>query len=179
MKYEYTSESRIDSFWQALDQVARERKYLMFLKGPEIGSTRAFIREIIQNNWTQIFAIDGNEVVGWCDILPYSREGITHVGHLGMGVTLAHRNKKIGTELMDRALTDAFHKGLERIELDVMASNDRAIALYQKFGFQKEGRRRKARFVDGTYEDIITMGLLNEEADQVGGHNSGSCAASA
>jgi RimJ/RimL family protein N-acetyltransferase len=169
MKYEFTSESRVDSFWEALDQVARERRYLMFLEGPEIEGTRTFIRDIVQKKWTQILAIDADRVIGWCDIIPSSHEGITHVGHLGMGVIQAYRSKKIGTELMERALRDAFQKGLQRVELDVMASNQKAIGLYQKFGFQVEGRKRKARFLDGFYEDIITMGLLYEEADQGGG----------
>lgn len=178
MKYEFTSEARIESFWTALDQVARERKYLMFLEGPEIEGTRTFIREIIQRKWTQILAIDGERVIGWCDIVPCSREGTTHVGHLGMGLIQAYRSRKIGTELMDRALRDSFRKGLQRVELDVMASNQKAIGLYQKFGFQIEGTKRKARFLDGSYEDIITMGLLTEESDQSGGRNSGSSAGS-
>jgi RimJ/RimL family protein N-acetyltransferase len=63
---------------------------------------------------------------------------------------------------MGLALRDAFQKGLQRVELDVMASNEKAIALYQKFGFQIEGRKRKARFIDGNYEDTIIMGLLKE-----------------
>jgi RimJ/RimL family protein N-acetyltransferase len=164
MTYEFTSESRIDSFWEALDQVARERKYLIFLEGPDIEGTRNFIRDIVQKKWTQILAIDADRVIGWCDIVPCSHEGTTHVGRLGMGVIEAYRGKKIGTELMGRALRDAFQKGLQRVELDVWASNERAIGLYQKFGFQIEGRKRKARFIDGNYEDTITMGLLEEEA---------------
>ena len=133
MTYEFTSESRIDSFWEALDQVARERKYLIFLEGPDIEGTRNFIRDIVQKKWTQILAIDADRVIGWCDIVPCSHEGTTHVGRLGMGVIEAYRGKKIGTELMARALSDAFQKGLQRVELDVMASNEKAIALYQKF----------------------------------------------
>jgi hypothetical protein len=54
MTYEFTSESRIDSFWEALDQVARERKYLIFLEGPDIEGTRNFIRDIVQKKWTQM-----------------------------------------------------------------------------------------------------------------------------
>lgn len=162
MTYEFTSESRIDSFWEALDQVARERKYLIFLEGPDIEGTRNFIRDIVQKKWTQILAIDADRVIGWCDIVPCSHEGTTHVGRLGMGVISVYRGKKIGTELMGLALSDAFQKGLQRVELDVMASNEKAIALYQKFGFQIEGRKRKSRFIDGNYEDTITMGLLRE-----------------
>lgn len=68
---------------------------------------------------------------------------------------------------MARALEDAFRKGLQPVELEVWASNERAIGLYQKFGFQIEGRKRKARFIGGYYEDIITMELLREEVDLV------------
>lgn len=176
MKYEFTSEDRADSFWGALDQVARERKYLLFLQGPEIDGTRQFIKTIVKKKWTQVLAIEDERVVGWCDIIPQERGGTQHVGHLGMGVTWKFRGNGVGQTLLKMALEDAFSKNLMRIELDVFASNIPAISLYQKFGFQIEGRKRKARFIDSQYDDILVMGLLKPEAEQAVGGNGGQAA---
>ena len=67
---------------------------------------------------------------------------------------------KVGSRLLAATLDDAFRKGLTRIELEVFAANTRAIALYRKFGFVEEGRKRQARYLDGAYEDAILMALL-------------------
>jgi RimJ/RimL family protein N-acetyltransferase len=36
------------------------------------------------------------------------------------------------------------------------------IALYRSLGFAEEGLKRRARFLDGKYEDLLIMALLRE-----------------
>ena len=52
--------------------------------------------------------------------------------------------------------------GLERIELAVFASNARAIALYERLGFVREGYKRRVRKVDGEYDDDVIMALFRD-----------------
>ena len=47
-----------------------------------------------------------------------------------------------------------------RIELYVYARNQAAIHLYEQFGFEIEGRRRRAIYQDGTYVDDLIMARL-------------------
>jgi len=47
-----------------------------------------------------------------------------------------------------------------RIELAVYARNAAAIHLYEKFGFEIEGRRRRAVYQNGEYVDDLIMALL-------------------
>jgi putative acetyltransferase len=62
---------------------------------------------------------------------------------------------------MARAVEWARNSGVvTRIELDVYVENARARHLYEKFGFEVEGRRRRAIFRDGQYHDDLIMGLL-------------------
>ncbi|CAB3713453.1 GNAT family N-acetyltransferase [Paraburkholderia rhynchosiae] len=49
---------------------------------------------------------------------------------------------------------------LRRISLTVLASNTRAIALYEKVGFRTEGLLREAVFKGGKYVDVIPMAIL-------------------
>jgi RimJ/RimL family protein N-acetyltransferase len=58
---------------------------------------------------------------------------------------------------LDHAFGDL---NLNRISLTVLASNARAIALYEKVGFRAEGLLRQAAFKGGRYLDIIPMALL-------------------
>jgi len=150
----------IESFHSCLDSVGRERKYLGFLQAPPLESTREFVQYNIQHNIPQFIAVDGERVVGWCDIRPQRLEGFTHCGILGMGVLDGYRGKGYGTQLMDEALRAAKNYGMERVELEVYASNIPAIRLYEKKGFRHEGVKEKARKLDGVYDDIIMMALF-------------------
>ncbi|MBC7123627.1 MAG: GNAT family N-acetyltransferase, partial [Pseudothermotoga sp.] len=46
----------------------------------------------------------------------------------------------------------------KKIQLEVMANNERAIRLYEKFGFEIEGRKKKAILLDDEYVDLLVMG---------------------
>lgn len=69
-----------------------------------------------------------------------------------------------GTDALRLALRQAFGAmELHRVELHVFAFNQRAIASYEKVGFEWEGARREALSRHGKYHDIIVMGILREE----------------
>ena len=51
--------------------------------------------------------------------------------------------------------------GLEQMELGVYADNERAIHLYQKYGFEQCGIWKNAfKLKDGTYRDEILMSKI-------------------
>jgi len=51
---------------------------------------------------------------------------------------------------------------LKRLELQVWSDNHRAIALYERFGFEREGLLRADAFRDGAYDDTVAMSRLRE-----------------
>ena len=52
----------------------------------------------------------------------------------------------------------AKEKGIEQLELEVVADNDRAIALYKKIGFEKMGTfPHNMKYKDGKYADAYWM----------------------
>ena len=72
--------------------------------------------------------------------------------------------KGIGTEALDLILRFAFHElNLHRVQLTVFAYNDRAIAVYEKLGFQREGVLREALYRDNARYDMYIYGLLRRE----------------
>jgi len=150
----------IDGFHAALDAVAREGEYLALTAAPAIESTRRWVEGNIERGIPLYVALaEGKRVVGWCDIIPNSHPGFDHGGRLGVGVLLAHRGQGIGRRLVRTTIERARVFGLERVELEVFASNAQAIRLYEQFGFEHEGCRRGARKSRGGYEDVLIMGL--------------------
>lgn len=146
-----------------IDAVSRERRYLGNTSGFSAEQTRAFITSLGDNGGIQILAVADAQIVGWCDIAPIPFEGMRHVGRLGMGLLPAFRGQALGRRLLCEALTHVFSKTIERVELEVFASNKIAIRLYQREGFVIEGRKRRARILDGAVDDILIMSCLRDE----------------
>lgn len=81
-----------------------------------------------------------------------------HAASLGMGVHDDFTGRGIGSALLT-ALIDAADNWLaiKRLELTVYVDNGRAIRLYEKFGFETEGRLKAFAFRNGEYVDAFTM----------------------
>lgn len=143
-----------------IDSVARERRFLGNTEGFSVDQTREFIQFVKNIGGIHLVVLDGDEIVGWCDITPHTYVGLTHVGRLGMGLLPQYRRQGLGTKLVSEALQLAFKTDIERIELEVFFSNVGATKLYQNIGFSEEGCKRDARKLDDQYDDIIMFGLL-------------------
>lgn len=162
------SQKYAESFARAVDIVARERKYLASVTGFSLESTKDFIQMGEANDFAQYFALDGEKVIGWCDLIPKDIEGFTHVGKLGIGLLSEYRHQGIGSMLLQKTIEHAREKNkIEKIELEVFGSNVQAIKFYEKFGFQHEGRRINSRKLDGKYDHVVLMGKW-----LLGGNNS-------
>jgi ribosomal protein S18 acetylase RimI-like enzyme len=153
----------IESFRDCLDDVARERKWLMTLQAPPLVEVQVYWEKMIADEVTAFFALDGSRVVGFIDIRPDLKDGVRHRARLGMGVLCDYRGCRIGRRLLETALARAKERGLMRVDLTVYASNAAAIGLYRKIGFVEEGRMIKGRYLDGRFDDIIQMGLIFQE----------------
>jgi RimJ/RimL family protein N-acetyltransferase len=154
---------RIESFHRALDLVARERKYLSFLEAPPLDQTRRFVLDRIVAGDPGFVAVVHGEVVGWCDISRHDRLIHAHRGSLGMGIVASHRGRGLGLRLINATLAQARKVGFARVELSVHADNARAIALYDKVGFVREGVQRDAIRIDGHYGDTFMMAIVELE----------------
>jgi RimJ/RimL family protein N-acetyltransferase len=155
-----TDEQYVDGLHRTLDAVARERRHLAFVEGPPADGLRAFVKAIVAGEGVQFLVMDGDSVVGWCDIIRNPREGFRHCGHLGMGLLPHMRGRGLGGRLASTTIERAWTDGLSRIELEVLASNEPAIRLYRKLGFHAEGVKRRAHRLDGRDDDIVLMALM-------------------
>jgi RimJ/RimL family protein N-acetyltransferase len=98
--------------------------------------------------------------VGWVTMRGSDRRRLRHQCVLGISVDRAHRGGGVGRALMTAAIAWARVQQLDRIELRVMTRHAKAIALYERMGFVKEGTVRGGiRIRDALHDDFI-MGLL-------------------
>ncbi|WP_416064068.1 N-acetyltransferase family protein [Rhizobium sp. ZK1] len=160
IRIEPMTEGHIEGFHRVLDSVARERKYLTLLEAPPLEDTRKFALSSIANRNVHLVALHGDELVGWCDIRRHFFPSHAHCGSLGMGLLPNYRGRGLGRRLIETAIEAAREGGMIRIEFGVHADNARAIRLYERVGFVREGVSRDAFCVDGEYTDVINMALI-------------------
>jgi putative acetyltransferase len=110
-----------------------------------------------QANSVYLLAEHAGEVVGTLDFSGHQRSQRNHGGELGMSVAAAHRARGIGTALLQALFAWAPAHGVTRLELCVFASNVDAIRLYERLGFELEGRRRAAIRIGDGFIDMIEM----------------------
>jgi L-phenylalanine/L-methionine N-acetyltransferase len=91
-----------------------------------------------------------------------------HAMGIGIAVASDAQGQGVGSALM-RALCDwADGWGhVLRLELSVFADNTRAIGLYQRFGFQREGVHRGYALRDGRYVDTWSMARLHPSPPRI------------
>ena len=154
------SEAHLEGMRRAVDAVARERRYLRAVHGFSPEETADYYRSLVATESIALVALAGSEVVAWCDVRRLPFEGFAHTAVLGMGVVAGHRGRGLGRRLLEEALRRCRDQGLTRIELDVLASNEAAIHLYERSGFVLEGRKRRARILDGEEDDLLCMARL-------------------
>ena len=51
---------------------------------------------------------------------------------------------------------------LHTLKLEVIEENEKALKLYKRFGFEKEGELKDLVFKNGKYKNVIIMGMLNK-----------------
>lgn len=103
------------------------------------------------------------EVVGGAGLHPVSASARRrHAMSLGLQVLPAWQRQGVGSALMQALCDYADHwLGLLRLELEVYADNHKAQALYQRFGFVREGLHRCDTLRAGQYVDSLSMARLN------------------
>ena len=127
-----TAEEHVEGYRAVIDAVARERRYIALVEAPPLQSTQSFVRKILAGGGVQMLAVTTTgDVVGWCDVVWYSLEGFRHTGRLGMGLLPDYRGQGLGKRLAIEAIRAVHRAGIERVELEVFASNVNAIALYR------------------------------------------------
>lgn len=83
---------------------------------------------------------------------------MNHRVNLGISVLKEYHNLGIGSLLMILLVEKAKEFGKAKMELEVRADNPNAIKVYERAGFEVEGRRKKGFKVDGNYVDLLLMG---------------------
>lgn len=110
------------------------------------------------NSLFLIAEVDGR-IAGVADCGGGKKTRLRHFGEIGLSVAREFWGNGIASDLMREIIAWSGGAGLRKLNLHVRWDNPRAIALYEKLGFRHEGRVTRGVRVDGTFHDVLIMGL--------------------
>jgi RimJ/RimL family protein N-acetyltransferase len=114
------------------------------------------IRTLVEDKLIGFIGFDG---LNWTDRDTYVAIGIGEPDFWSKGY---------GSDAMRLMLRYGFTQlNLHRISLTVFEQNPRGIRSYEKCGFKHEGRIREFLLRDGQRSDMLHMGILRQEWDQL------------
>jgi L-phenylalanine/L-methionine N-acetyltransferase len=117
--------------------------------------------ELMSKNIKFIFEENGQSV-GMFKLYAHSYR-TDHIGYLGgLAVHPDFSGKGFGVKMMQEILYLGKEKGFLRIELSTATTNTRAIALYEKLGFEREGILKKYTHLksENRFLDELMMAYL-------------------
>jgi RimJ/RimL family protein N-acetyltransferase len=88
-------------------------------------------------------------------------------GHAELGIVIGEADawgQGYGAEATRLLLRFAFEElRLNKVYLGVLEYNERALRLYARCGFHRDGRRRQHHFHRGTFWDVLDLSILRSE----------------
>jgi UDP-4-amino-4,6-dideoxy-N-acetyl-beta-L-altrosamine N-acetyltransferase len=132
-----------------------------------LAGQKAWYADLLRDPTRRLFAICARE-----DGQPAGTAGLDHIDFpcrsAELGNILIGDERRLGQGFASQAVQlllefSFLHLNLNRIHLEVYADNERAIRLYERRGFQREGLLRQAEYDQGAYKDVLLMSILRQE----------------
>jgi RimJ/RimL family protein N-acetyltransferase len=148
-----------------LKQRLDEETSFMLLESAErdtsIQALARHLEEVSQSaNSVVIVADRHGDLAGYVELAGGKLRRNRSTTHVVIGVLAEASGQGVGTRLLEEAKRWAAARGLHRVELNVMAHNHRAIALYERVGFVHEGRRVQCLLIDSEFLDELYMAMI-------------------
>jgi RimJ/RimL family protein N-acetyltransferase len=149
------------------ESVGREEGRWILGTGPwrSVTDERRYLRSIERYpDAAVLVAEDGARIVGRLSLSRDPHPASRHVADLGLMVAESHRRRGVGRAMLDEAVLWARAAGVRKLELHVFPWNEPALGLYEAFGFEREGYRKRHYERGGELVDAILMAYFLDGA---------------
>jgi len=141
-----------------INSLVSEKAQIAFTQKVTLESEREWLTHHIasleQNQSFSIVAEINNEVIASSE-MQIQPDG--EIGIIGIIVKKNFRNLGIGTRMLKVIIAQANQRGIKRLRLHVLATNNPAIHMYAALGFIETQRIAKQHFRNNQYIDEIIM----------------------
>ena len=146
-------------------EVRKEGRWLITTPGSISEPSEAFwISEMIRAaEHLALVAEASGDVVGNVLVSVDRGAATEHIGVLSITIAQGWRDVGIGSEMVAGAQRWARDRGLRKLSLGVFPDNERAVAVYEKCGFVREGVRRQQYRSGDVFRDEVLMAWFPQE----------------
>ncbi|WP_371684092.1 N-acetyltransferase family protein [Rummeliibacillus sp. TYF005] len=110
-----------------------------------------------------LVAVIDDKIVGFSRCEGNRLKRFAHKVEFGVCVLKDYWGYGIGKNLLKESIRWADANEVKKITLNVLETNEKAIQLYEKFGFKKEGILENDKVLsDGKYYNTVVMGRFND-----------------
>lgn len=144
-------------------ELDKETEYMLFEadeRPNDINRMKVMINQSINGDNLLLIAIEDDNIIGFLSAHRGILRKIRHTTYIVVGIREKFRGKGIGKKLFCELDLWAKENNVSRLELTVMCPNTIAKQLYEKNGFETEGIRRNATFMNGEYIDEYYMSKI-------------------
>jgi RimJ/RimL family protein N-acetyltransferase len=126
-----------------------------------VAEERRYLRAIRRYRDAAVFVAEAEDtIVGRLSLGRDPHPASRHVADLGLMVAAHARRRGIGRALLEQAVDWARDEGVRKLELHVFPWNEPALKLYEAFGFEREGYRKRQYAREEGFVDAILMAYL-------------------
>ncbi|WP_297714456.1 GNAT family N-acetyltransferase [Clostridium sp.] len=152
-----------DNMLKMLLELDKETEYMLFEadeRPNDINRVKAMINQSINGDNLLLIATEDDNIIGFLSAQRGILRKIKHTAYIVVGIREKFRGKGIGKKLFCDLDLWAKENNISRLELTVMCPNSMAKQLYEKSGFEVEGTKRNAIFMNGKYIDEYYMSKI-------------------
>jgi len=164
--FRHLKKSDVEGVWNNFNAVLKEGLYLpLFSPVMSEFEKNSWFDTIIREKEVCIVAEHPKldppfNILGQCEISNTEWEAAAHVGNLGIIVSEQYRDLGVGYHLIDLAIRESKKlNNKEKICLSCFSTNERALFLYKKMGFNEIGIRKRQFIMMNNYYDEVLMDL--------------------
>jgi RimJ/RimL family protein N-acetyltransferase len=138
---------------------SEQERWILAAEGwRSIGDERRYLKTVLRHPDAAVFVADDDGlIVGRLSLSRDPHPASRHVADLGLMVAASHRGRGIGRLLLEEAVAWSRLSEVRKLELHVFPWNEPALRLYESFGFEREGYRKRHYARDDEFLDAILM----------------------
>ena len=127
-----------------------------------VGDERRYLKAVRRYPHAAVFVAERSDggLIGRLSVARDTHPASAHVADLGLMVAKEARRQGVGQALLEAAVNWARANGVRKLELHVFPWNEPALHLYDRFGFEREGYRKRHYHRAGEDVDAILMAYL-------------------
>ena len=150
----------LENFHQLQMSLDQETSFMMLEPGERIKNISS-LEKLVTGDLHKFFVAEaGGKFLGYIHGVLASPRRIRHRALIIIGILKEAQSQGLGTNFFQHFENWALKNNIHRMYLTVICSNEKAIALYKKMGFEIEGTEKDSMLIDGEYVDQYLMSKL-------------------